>query len=90
MINEATCLWCDNQLAIIVAKNPAHHGRIKHIDVRYHFIRGLVTDGVISLHHCSIDNQLAHIFTKPLPLEKHSIMRSMIGMRTLQSRGEGC
>lgn len=31
LINGAIPLWCDNQSAIVVAKNPAHHGRIKHI-----------------------------------------------------------
>lgn len=87
LINEATPLGCDNQSAIAVAKNPVHHGRTKHIDVRYHFIRSLVTDNVISLHHCSSDRQLADILTKPLSPEKHSIMRGLIGMRTLHSRG---
>lgn len=67
LINGAIPLWCDNQSAIVVAKNPAHHGRIKHINVLYHFIRGLVTNGVISLHHCSTDHQLADIFTMSFP-----------------------
>lgn len=87
LISCSTRLWCDNQSAIAVAKNPAHHGRTKHIDVRYHFIRELITDGVISIHHCSTDNQLADIFTKALPPEKHIQMRSLIGVHTLQSKG---
>lgn len=59
----------------------------KHIDMRYHFIMGLVIDNVIVLHHCSTENQLADLFTKPLPPEKHAAIRSLIGMYTLQSRG---
>lgn len=81
------CLWCDNQSAIVVAKNPAHHGRTKHIDVRFHFIRSLVSDGVISIQHCSTNDQLVDLFTKPLPPEGHAMMRSLIGVRELQSRG---
>lgn len=37
-ISGPTRLWVDNQSAIAVAKNPTHHGRTKHIDVRFHFI----------------------------------------------------
>lgn len=87
MFSNATKLWCDNQSTIAVARNPAHHGRSKHIDVDFQFIRGLVTDGVISLHHYSTNDQLADHFTKPLSTEKYVVMRSMIGVITPQSKG---
>lgn len=35
-------LYIDNKSAIDLAKNPVFHGRSKHIDVRYHFIRDCV------------------------------------------------
>lgn len=35
---EATVIYCDNKSAIAIAKNPALHGRTKHIDTRFHFI----------------------------------------------------
>ncbi|XP_039128913.1 uncharacterized mitochondrial protein AtMg00810-like [Dioscorea cayenensis subsp. rotundata] len=78
----------DNLSAIAVAKNPADHGRTKHIDVRYHFIRGLVSEGVISLYHCSTEDHIADIFTKPLLTEKFVMFRSLLGMRSSQSRGD--
>lgn len=80
-------LWCDNQSTIAVAKNPSYHGRTKHIDMRFHFIRSLVTEGSITLKHCNIGDQLADVFTKPLPAEKHQKMRAQLGVRMLQSRG---
>ncbi|XP_039115486.1 uncharacterized protein LOC120250711 [Dioscorea cayenensis subsp. rotundata] len=86
--SESTKLWVDNLLAIAVAKNPAHHGRTKHIDMRYHFIRGLVSEGVISLHHFSTKDQIADIFTKPLLTKKFVMFRSLLGMRSSQSRGD--
>lgn len=82
-----TKLWCDNISAIAVAKNPTHHGRTKHIDVRFHFIRGLVSDGVIALDHCRTEDQLADILTKPLPTDKHVRFRRLLGMREFQSSG---
>lgn len=49
-MNEGSfMLWCDNQSTIAIAKNPAYHGRIKQIDVRFHFIRSFVSDGLITL-----------------------------------------
>jgi hypothetical protein len=32
-------LLCDNESAILMANNPIEHSRIKHIDIRYHFMR---------------------------------------------------
>ena len=36
---EAVLLYVDNQGALALAKNPVHHQRSKHIDIKYHFIR---------------------------------------------------
>ena len=38
-------LKVDNVSAIALVKNPVFHGRSKHIDIRYHFIRGCVENG---------------------------------------------
>ncbi|AET04538.1 hypothetical protein MTR_8g091340 [Medicago truncatula] len=37
------------------------HGRCKHIDVRYHFLRDLTKDGVVELVHYSTENQIAYM-----------------------------
>ncbi|KAJ8646248.1 hypothetical protein MRB53_007996 [Persea americana] len=37
--DESTTIHVDNKSAIELAKNPIHHGRSKHIDIGYHFIR---------------------------------------------------
>jgi hypothetical protein len=36
---EPQIIFADNQGAIKLSKNPQHHNRMKHIDVKYHFIR---------------------------------------------------
>ncbi|KAL0457636.1 UNVERIFIED_CONTAM: Retrovirus-related Pol polyprotein from transposon TNT 1-94 [Sesamum latifolium] len=38
-INDAVVIYCDNTATIAYAKDPKYHGRTKHIDTRYHFIR---------------------------------------------------
>jgi hypothetical protein len=59
-------LQCDSTSAISVAKNPVHHSKTKHIEVRYHFLRDNVEKGKIALIHVPTHDQLADIFTKPL------------------------
>ena len=59
-------LLCDNENAIKLANNPIQHSRIKHIDIRHHFLRDHETKEDIALSHVSTDKQLADIFTKPL------------------------
>ena len=59
-------LLCDSTSAISVAKNPVLHSKIKHIDVRYYFLRDHVERGDIDLGYVATQNQLAGIFTKPL------------------------
>jgi hypothetical protein len=59
-------LLCNNESAISLADNPVEHSRIKHIDIRHHFLRGHQQKGDIDVYHISTENQLADIFTKPL------------------------
>ena len=42
----------DNQSAISMAKNPQFHGRTKHINIKYHFIREQIANGTICLKYC--------------------------------------
>ncbi|XP_074376598.1 secreted RxLR effector protein 161-like [Apium graveolens] len=44
-------IYVDNKSAIDLAKNPVFHGRSKHIDIRYHFIRECVERGEITTKH---------------------------------------
>ena len=83
----ATKIFCDNRSAIAMAKNPAFHGRTKHIDVQHHFIRHLVADNRIELKFCGTSEQTADIFTKSLPLAKHQFFTSQLGVCEFESRG---
>lgn len=57
---------CDNNSAIKLSKNPVLHGRSKHIDLRFHFLRDLTKDGVVELVYCGTQEQIAYLMTKPL------------------------
>ena len=76
-------LYCDNSGAIIQAKEPRSHQKVKHIHRKYHLIREYVEDGIVELSKIHTDLNVADPFTKPLPLAKHDRHREAIGVRQL-------
>lgn len=78
--DEATIIQCDSSSAIQLARNPVFHGKSKHIQVRFHFLRDLVNDGVVDLRFCNSQEQVADLMTKPIKLEQFEKLRGMIGM----------
>jgi hypothetical protein len=60
-------LWCDNMGAKYLASNPIFHGRMKHVEVDYHFVRDRVLCKLIEVRFISMEDQVADGFTKPLP-----------------------
>ena len=77
---EISTVFCDNQGAIALSKNPGFHARSKHIDIRYHFIRNHVDGetGTINLLYCSTDDMTADVLTKGLPRARH--LKHVAGM----------
>ena len=63
-------LHCDSQSAIYLAKNQVYHARTKHIDVRFHKIRELITSGQILLQKIHTSENAADMLTKPVTSDK--------------------
>ena len=65
---EISNVYCDNQGAITLARNPGFHARSKHIDIQYHFIRSYIDQeaGTIDLQYCPTDLMTADVLTKGL------------------------
>ncbi|GJY81930.1 reverse transcriptase domain-containing protein [Tanacetum coccineum] len=59
-------MYCDNKSAIALCCNNVQHSRLKHIDIRYHFIKEQVENGVIELYFVRTEYQLADIFTNAM------------------------
>lgn len=74
-------MYVDNKSALELMKNPVFHGRSKHIDIRFHFIRECVEEGKITVTHVGSKEQKADILTKPLGRIKHEEMKSLIGVK---------
>ncbi|GKC26965.1 retrovirus-related pol polyprotein from transposon TNT 1-94 [Tanacetum coccineum] len=76
-------LNCDNRSAIDLCCNNVRHSRSKHIDIRHHFIRDQVENGVVELYFVTTDYQLADIFTKALPRERFKFPLPRLGMKSM-------
>ena len=70
MVFSEIPIYYDNTSTINLTKNPVHHLRTKHIDIRHHFIRDHVQNKDIKVEFIPTHLQLADIFTKPLAREQ--------------------
>ena len=82
--STATKFHCDNRSAIQIAHNDVFHERTKHIKIDCHFIRHHLLQGTLTLQSVYFQDQLADIFTKPLPLETFRALASKLIMVSLK------
>ena len=76
-----TTLWCDNQSAIQLCKDPVQHQRSKHIELHMNFIKKFIHDHVLEVQYFSVDDQVADIFTKALTKAKFTKLQFMVGVQ---------
>lgn len=60
-------VYCDNQSTVMFTRNCIENSRSKHIDLRYHFAREKLEQGLFTLKYVATRENLADIFTKQLP-----------------------
>ncbi|GJS28027.1 retrovirus-related pol polyprotein from transposon TNT 1-94 [Tanacetum coccineum] len=75
-------MYCDNKSAISLCRNNVQLSRSKHIDIRFHFIKEHVENGVIELYFVNTEYQLADIFTKALGRERNEFLINKLGMQS--------
>ena len=83
-VKSAVSLMIDNVYAISLAKNPVSHGRSKHIEVRFHFLREQDNKGKLELIYCPTKQQLAYAFTKALRVDQFEFLRKKLGVVSLK------
>ena len=78
--NEPIPILCDNTSAISISKNLVMHSKTKHIPIKFHFLQEQVTEKNIKLEYFGTKEQVADIFTKPLPRETFEYLREKLGV----------
>nr|GEZ28547.1 ribonuclease H-like domain-containing protein [Tanacetum cinerariifolium] len=94
-LSTATLVYYDNVSVVYLSSNPVQHQRTKHIEIDIHFVRDLVSTGLIRVLHVpshyqyaddvkiekiDTDDNLADPFTKALAFPKHSELTRNIGL----------
>ncbi|KAG9444818.1 hypothetical protein H6P81_016158 [Aristolochia fimbriata] len=79
-VSSPPVIWCDNLSATYIAANLVFHGRVKHVELDYHFIRERVTSGLLQVKYISTHDQVADVFTKGLP--KSQFMKFLSKLRS--------
>lgn len=86
-LTSPSTLFIDNRSTVDVAKNPEHHGRVKHMDLRDYWLRDVVSRGEIQVQHIRTDDMPADIMTKALARQKVVTMQGLLGLRRVEFGG---
>mmetsp|Transcript_7697 Transcript_7697/g.28359 ORF Transcript_7697/g.28359 Transcript_7697/m.28359 type:complete len:1164 (+) Transcript_7697:1563-5054(+) len=79
--NEPMTIMGDNSCSIQLTKDPVHHPKVKHIAVKYFFIRDEVKKGSVKIEKVETTYNLADLFTKPLGRDRFRFLaRQILGM----------
>jgi hypothetical protein len=68
----------DNKGCVDLIAAPTMRPRTRHISIKYHHFREHIRRGHIRIKWISTDQQVADIFTKPLPAPKFTLLRKSI------------
>jgi hypothetical protein len=78
--DEPIPIYCHNTSVINISKNPVMHSKTKHIPIKYHFLWEQVAEKKIRVEYVGTKEQVADIFTKPLPLESFEYLHQRLGV----------
>ena len=70
----------DNASAISLSTDAVFHARVKHIDIKWHFLREVVTAKSLSVSYVNMHANVADAFTKPLEHKPFMSLRRLMGV----------
>ena len=80
LVHDVTIVHYDSQSAIHLTRDQMFHERTKYIDVRYHFIRDIISQDDVTVTKIGTANNPANMLTKSLPIVKFKYCSDLIGV----------
>jgi hypothetical protein len=80
VVFERVLLMCDNTSAILVAKNPVFHKKMRHVKRKHQILRDQVKKGDIEMRYIDTERQLADIFIKLLDSSQFTDLQGKTGV----------
>lgn len=77
---KTVTVYCDSSRALHLYKNPTHHERTKHIDIKIHFIRNKVSKGAMKMSKVHTDESPADMLTKVVSIAKFKMCLSLASL----------
>jgi hypothetical protein len=80
-------VWVDNLGAKFMASNPVFHGRMKHVEVGYHFVREHVARNLLDVDYVPTNDQTVEGFTKALSVRELENFKCNLNIGKVRLRG---
>ena len=77
---DVTDIYFDNQSYIKVSEKLVFHDKLKHIEIKYHYIQDMVQRGVVNIQYVPTEEQVVDVLTKPLSHVKFEHFRDKLGV----------
>ena len=79
-ISEPIVINEDNQSCIKIVEGFKINNRMKHIDIKFHFVKDYVTKNVIKCQYCPTADMQANLLTKPLSANRIKDIRCKLNI----------
>ena len=70
-------------------ENPVFHDKLKHIEIKYHYIRDMVQRGAVKLQYVAMEEQIADVLMNPLARVKFEYFREKLGVLQIKVPSKG-
>lgn len=66
VVSNPTLIFCNNNATINLSEDLTLHSCVKHVDIKYYFLKERVQSCDLCIWYISTKNNVANIFTKAL------------------------
>ena len=72
-----------------MSDNPVFHDKLKHIEIKYHYIWDMVHMGVVMLQYVATNDHIDDVLMKPLARVKSEYFREKLGVLQIEVSSKG-